>query len=198
MKVQMKIQKILCITVLISAVIAFVMALGLLTDLYYVYAAGDLFAIVDGKYLEMERSNLYVDMQPFNTSLVNTYITLIVISAFLFVTLTHKRRNYYISNYIITGIVFGYGVYAVIFSISNILSYRSTFINDTDFETYKLISEAFSKVKYTESTFWLDINIAAAILVLIAILLLLGNLIWKTILMKKEKAFLSSQNIQVE
>ena len=80
MKVQMKIQKIICIFVLISAVIAFVMALGLLTDIYYASAAESFKIKVDGVWHKMTKTTIYDDIQALNNSLVNSYITLIILS----------------------------------------------------------------------------------------------------------------------
>lgn len=187
MKVQIKIQKIICFSALIIGAICFVFALGLLHDIYNVHLA-----IGWGVYME---SDLFLEMQPFNTSLVNSSIVLILTAVLLFATLTHKRRNYYITNYISSVIFFGYSVYHFIFSVSKILNYRSQFLTTTNFEDYKKMTEMVTEIKYIESTFWLDINMIFSSVALLIGLVVLGNLIWKIILMKNEKAFLSSQHI---
>jgi len=61
------------------------------------------------------------------------------------------------------------------------------FLTEVDFETWA----TYPQYQYTESTFWLDANIVVLILVVIASLLLLGNLIWKIRLMKYEDKLLS-------
>jgi len=188
MKVQIRIQKIICFSALIISAICFVFALGLLHDIYNIHLA-----IGWGVYM---KKDLFLEMQPLNTSLVNSCIALILLAVLLFATLTHKRRNYYITNYISSVLFFGYSLYHFIFSVKNILNCRSRFLTETNFEGYKKITETVTEIKYTESTFWLDINIILSSVALLMGLVVLGNLIWKIILMKKERAFLSSQYIK--
>ena len=99
MKVQMKFQKFICMATVIIAAIAFAISLGLLTDIYCIqeWAENIRFGDID--------DNLFKAMQPFNNQLVLSYIAIIVLGVFLFITNTHKRRNYYISNYIIINII---------------------------------------------------------------------------------------------
>lgn len=184
MKVQMKFQKTICIVALITAAVFFLIGLGITTDIYNLYLS------------EVEGFNVYWDIQPFNSTLIKLAIAMIVLAALLFLTMTHNRRRYYISNYIIiilTTIVF---VAVSGYSLINLFIYRSQYLNELALyaEEYKDIASWNKTVRYTESTFWFDINIVIAIITIIVGLLLTGNLIWKTTLMKKEDELLSSKD----
>lgn len=186
MKVQMKFQKIICLLMLIVSGISFILSLGLLTDIYYVQLASS-FGVVDKK------DNIFKSMQPFNNDLVAIYITLIVLSALLILTNTNTRRKYYISNFVNIGAISLFSLGSTIYTVASLVKFKHIFKTEVDFERWKEVTEVMKKLEYTESTFWLDINMAASILVSIVALLLLGNLIWKIILMKEETKLLSSQ-----
>lgn len=184
MKVQMKFQKTICIVTLITAALFFFIGIGLSTDIYNLYLS------------EIEGFNVYWDIQPFNSTLVRLAIAMIVLAALLFLTMTHNRRRYYISNYvmiILTTVVF---IAVSGYSIINLLTFRAQFLNELALygEEYKELTEWNTSVNYIESTFWFDINIVTAVITIIVGLLLTGNLIWKTTLMKREDQLLSSQD----
>lgn len=190
MKVQIRFQKVICMVMLITSAIFFVFALGLLTDMYQVYSATEIG-------VRMSR-DIFIEMQPLNKTIVSMSIVSIVLSALLFLTHTNKRRNYYISNYINIVLLSGANVFFGIYSIINILKYKNIYFNEvlTDQVKEKWISkmEIYGDVlKFIDKTVWLDINIITSALIIIASLLLISNLIWKIILMKEEKSFLSSQ-----
>ena len=190
MKVQIRFQKVICMVMLITSAIFFVFALGLLTDMYHVYSATEIG-------VRMYR-DIFTEMQPLNKTIVSMSIVSIVLSALFFLTHTNKRRNYYISNYINIVLLSGANVFFGIYSIINILKYKNIYFNEvlTDQVKEKWISkmEIYGDVlKFIDKTVWLDINIITSALIIIASLLLISNLIWKIILMKEEKSFLSSQ-----
>lgn len=184
MKLQMKISKILCYTVLAFAVLGFIFSLGLSNTLYNVY---------------MQRANglgkndgphLFLQIQPFNHNLVNICIAFIVAALFLFVTKIHSRRNYYISNIITTIVVVGLNLGLGLYALINVLKFRQRFLTETDFETYEYLVNYLKVGKYSDSTFWFDINAAILIILMILSLGLVANLILKLRLMKKEKELL--------
>ncbi len=189
MKVQMKFQKIICLLMLIVSGISFILSLGLLTDIYYVQLASS-FGVVSKK------DNIFQNMQPFNNDLVAIYITLIVLSALLILTNTNTRRKYYISNFVNIGLITLFSLGSTIYTVSSLVKFKHIFKTEVDFEKWREVQTIIKKLEYTESTFWLDINMAASILVSIVALLLLGNLIWKIILMKEEQKLLSNQHIK--
>ncbi len=119
-------------------------------------------------------------------------IGLILISCLLFVTNTHLRRKYYISNFIATFLVLVANAAVAVWAHMNILVYRGQFL-DLDFET---IRNWLEKNKYgdlfTESTFWFDIHYAVFGFALVISVLLIVNVIWKCSLMSKERALLAS------
>lgn len=186
MNVQMKFQKITCFVTIIISAFFFLMALGILTDIYYTKFLADYGLEV----------TLFDDMQPFNRTLVNLAIVAIIAAVFLLVTVTHNRRRYYISNYVATILSSVVNLGVAIYSIINILGFKKEFLA-IDFAKWQEIHQTIDKIKYTKSTFWLDINLIAACLLIGTSILLIANLIWKITLMKKEDKLLSSsENIK--
>ena len=194
MKVQMKFQKFICMATVIIAAIAFAISLGLLTDIYCIqeWAENIRFGDID--------DNLFKAMQPFNNQLVLSYIAIIVMGVFLFITNTHKRRNYYISNYIIIIVLVVFTIATSALNIYKILQYRAEFLSFDFVKLQEAIQKAQEKYNitttFTDSTLWLDMNIVASGVVALVSLVLLANLIWKKRLMKGEKYLLSAHNIK--
>ena len=189
MKVQIKFQKIICMATVIIGAIAFAISLGLLTNIYHVQEWAGVIGFGNSK------DNLFLDMQDFNDKLVLNYIAFIVLAAFMFITNCHKRRNYYISNYINIIVLVVFALITSVTNILEILKYRKEFLS-IDFEALRETIDMIGiDVPYTESTLWLDMNIVASIAVSLVSIVLLANLIWKTRLMKGEKYLLSANNI---
>lgn len=182
MKKQMKFQKIVCLVNLITAAVAFFFSLGLLTDIYKL-----LFAV------GIPGNKLYKEMQPFNKDLVRRCIIMIVLAASLFVTRTQIRRRYYISNYIMLSASALANLTFSLISIFKILGYRHRFLTEVNFELWRSRLEEMPDLPYTESTLWLDLNIAVLSLVIVASLLLVANLVWKIKMMKFEDRLLSGE-----
>ena len=182
MKKQMIFQKLVCLIALLAAAIAFFFSLGLLTDIYkLMFAVG------------VRGSELFKQMQPFNRQLVIRCIAMILLAVLLYVTRTQLRRRYYISNYVAIG---GTVILNVLFSslsIARILEYKRSFLTEVDFEAWLALRVSIPDFPYTESTLWLDLNIAMQSLVIAASLLLVINLLWKTKLMKFEDKLLSGK-----
>lgn len=182
MKKQMKFQKIVCLVNLITAALAFFLALGLLTDLYNLTFA----FTVTGR-------ELYMEMQPFNRLLVKRCIIMIVLAVFLFVTRTQLRRKYYISNYIAISASVLVNIVLSALSIASILECKQRFLTEVDFETWAALHEMMDFIPYTESTLWLDLNVAILGLVIASSFLVVVSLIWKIILIKCENKLLSGK-----
>lgn len=191
MKLQMKISKILCLVVLITCAINFIFSLGLTTDIYHLYLAKSFDALSGVK---LSGTGLFKEIQPFNTSFVDACIAMIIVAVFLFVTKTNSRRKYYISNYISTAASVLCNIGVSVWAIINIASYRSRYLNETDFELYLKYANEYG-AKYTESTFWFDINIILLILNIVVTLGLVVNLILKISLMKAEDRLLNGGTV---
>ena len=187
---QLIFQRIVCMAMLFAAAIVFVYSLGLMTDLY------------DSLYFTMlnpddytetfvEGSVIYYDMQPFNKSLTNASLGLILVTLMLFLTNTHTRRKYYIGNYIAVGLSTVCNVGVSAWALSQIFSFRAQY-KQIDFEALKSFSEMMNTY-YTESTFWFDVSLVVFGIVLIVTVLLIVNLILKLIMMKEEKRLIGSR-----
>ncbi|MCR5564582.1 MAG: hypothetical protein K6F59_02135 [Gammaproteobacteria bacterium] len=183
MKIQMKIQKIICFLALFASAFAFIFSLGVSTT---VYNLNQTTAFMPGVIAD----GYYDAVQEFNHKYVLECIGLIVLAVLLFITQTSKRRNYYVSNYVAILAFTGYSLFVAITSLQTLQGFKETFLNETDFEMWKMIHEMIDAVRYTESTFWFDINMIMLIIVVIASALLVLNLVWKIVLMVNEAKLL--------
>lgn len=206
MKTQMKVQKYLCLVMLI---------LGAISLLYaFMYMSGPIYSLgrainnsseihfswfqaADGKYDAM----LYEEMQSFNTLLMYFGIVMILLAVLLYITSCQKRRNYYISNYVAIGACAGGDfVLSLVCLIMNAI-WRGKFLN-VDFDAWALFlemnpSENTEKISADNSTLWFDLGFVVYILIIIASVLLILNLVWKIMLMKGEKKLLANENALV-
>ena len=182
-KPQMKFQKILSLSLLIFAAVCFVFSIGITTDLYGLYNASAV-AVFDG-------IKIFKDIQTYNNNAVIFSIVLIGSCLLPFIFATNKRRLYYVDNYVTigiqSGIFIGYGIYILI----NSIHYKNRFLTEVDFAEYKATAELF-KFKYSESTFFFDAGIVLSILCFVMVLFIVGNLVWKIMIMNKEKQLLMS------
>ena len=182
MKKQLKFQKKVCYIALLASAIAFFFSLGLLTDLYNLMFA-----------TTVKGCEIFKDIQPFNRAMVRDCILMIVMVVFLFITRTHIRRRYYISNYIAVAAASLISSFLAIYDITQILNFKRRFLTEVDFEKWLEMRELIEDFPYTESTLWFDLNVITLSLVIVASLLLVGNLIWKINLMKFEDKLLSGE-----
>lgn len=188
-KKQMAFQKIVCFAVLAAAALVFVYSLGLVTDLY-----DSLFRTIRSpEHLDRTQvagSRIYYDIQPFNSSLTNVGIGLILISLVLFLMNTQIRRKYYIGNYVAIALSVVANIAATVWAVPQIAFYKATFLQ-IDFVALKEYAESWKSL-YTESTFWFDAGyVVFGVLILTTVLLVL-NLIWKIKVMKEEKRMIGS------
>ena len=189
-KKQIKCQKLLCIVAIISCAIAFLYALGLMTDLY-----DALYSTMRNPYdlteTDVSGSILSYMMQDFNKALLRYSIALILLACLLFLTQTHARRKYYIGNYVATGL---YSVATVAYSVwahTYIEGYKAAFLSQIDFEALRKHADMW-KTAYVDSTFWFDAHYAVYAILLVVTGLLLLNLVWKIRLMKAEKRLIEA------
>lgn len=196
MKTQMKFQKYLCLAMLIVGALALAYA--------FCYASGGLSAL--GQQLEngwtaapgKEDATLFLEIQSFNDVLMYCGIVMILLAVLLYVTSCHKRRNYYISNYVATGVCAGGNIIISVILMALNGMWMGRFLN-VDFEAWQesneLLSSGFiggdKSTQYSESTLWFVIGFVVYSIVIIASVLLILNLVWKIKLMQGEKKLLN-------
>ena len=186
-KKQVKLQRILCLALLIISAVIFLYSLGIMTDLY------------DSLYNTIRNPNkldkttvtgsrIYYDMQGFNRDFLRASIAMILLSVSLFVTNTHNRRKYYIGNYIDITIVSAAGLAFTVWAHKQIEMFKTQFLGIN----FDELAEHAAKKKslYTDSTFWFDIHYVIFGLLVIGIILLIACTIWKRKLMKDEQALI--------
>ena len=184
-KKQMTLQRIVCYALLIAAAIIFIYSLGLVTDLYeslQPYSDPTKRKYVQG-------ADIYINIQPFNKQLTGAGIALILSAVSLFVFNTHKRRRYYIGNYVTIGLNAALNIGVTVWTLVNVMAFKAQYLL-IDF--VKLAEQADKyDTKYIESTFWFDLSIPIAIIVIVATLASIANLVFKIALMKGEKALIT-------
>ena len=192
-KKQMIAQKILCLLAVVVAVILFLYALGIMTDLYDTLYTTLRIRVEEGEaggysLNVTERSvpgaKVYTNMQPFNQWLVMASIVYILLAVLLFVTNTNVRRRYYIGNYVSVGLFTAASIYIAVYAHPYIEAFKARWLA-VDFAALKEYSEIYNST-YTESTLWFDLHYGVFALMIIAALLLVANAVWKVMLMKEE------------
>jgi len=198
-KKQMLFQKIICYLVIIGAALTFFYSLGMMTDLY----DGLVQTIPDPTDLDPESpwgpyvagARILYDMQPFNRLLTKGAIVLILLAVFLLVTNTHGRRRYYVGNYIAIALVSITGFVYSIYSFMEISSWKLTYQYTVDFEALEAFAERRGFKYYgPDHTIWFDLGLIVNIIFMVILGLLLVNMIWKIIMMSKEKKLLKGGN----
>ncbi|MER2236153.1 MAG: hypothetical protein ABS901_07350 [Candidatus Limivicinus sp.] len=187
-KKQMKLQKILCLGLLIVSAMIFIYSLGIMTDLYDALYT----TIRSAKNLDKSTvtgSRVYYDMQPFNKLFLRLSIGMILVCLTLFITNTQNRRKYYIGNYCSIALVAAGGIAFTVWAHGQIETFKAQFLA-INFEELAKHAEK-RKTLYTESTFWFDIHYLIFGLLIIGIVLLIGSTIWKRKLMKEEQALIA-------
>ena len=180
-KKQMTLQRIVCYALLISAALVFVYSLGLVTDLYeslQPYSDPTKRKFVEG-------ADIYTLIQPFNKQLTGAGIALILSAVSLFVFNTHKRRKYYVGNYVTVALNAVMNVGVSVWALINVMSFRAQYLL-IDFVKLAEQAEKYD-TKYIESTFWFDISIPVFALLLVVTLVSIANLVLKIMLMKGER-----------
>ncbi len=187
-KKQLRFQKFACLFAIIAAAISFVYSLGIMTDLY-----DSLYATMmnpnDLTQTYVPGSIIYYDMQDFNKTFLYLSIGLILTAALLFVTNTNIRRRYYIGNFVATGIYSVATLAVAIWSHIEIAAYKVQYLTTVDFEALLAFSQLWGK-PYIESTFWLDVHYFVGAVAIASVICLVGNAIWKVMMMRGEKALL--------
>lgn len=200
MKAQMKFQKWMCLVMLIVGALgllyAFCYMTGSLSELGYSINSG---TVRTSKFVARAGYHdalLYDDIQGFNTLMMYFGIAMVLLAVVLYITACNKRRNYYVSNYVATGLCAGGNIVLSLVCLIMNAHWRGEFLK-VDFESWKAFNDAgiklgfITKAYYGDSTAWFDVGFAVYAIIIVASVLLVLNLIWKIMLMKGEKQLLS-------
>lgn len=160
----------------------------------------DFVAGLDANGNQLNDALLFDEIQPFNTMMMYFGIAMILLAVVLYITACNKRRNYYISNYVATGLCAGGNiVMSVVCLVMNGI-WRGEFLK-LDFDAWRIYNEfsyendLITEMHYSESTAWFDVGFAVYAVVIVASVLLILNMVWKILLMKGEKQLLSASAI---
>ena len=190
-KKQLTWQKILCFAALAACGILFLYSLGLSTDLFdgLFYALPEEHKLATSK-VNVPGAEIYYNIQPFNRQLLSNTILLLLAGCLLFLTSTHNRRKYYISNAVSTGLFACGGVALSIWGHLKITDFKAQFLQ-IDFTAYEKYAKRRRK-EYITSTFWFDAHYFVFALVLLVCAALVFNYFWKLHLMKMEKQLIDA------
>jgi len=192
-KKQMILQRIVCYALLIAAVIVFIYSLGLSTDLYESLFP---YANATSKRKFVSGADIYYNIQPFNKQFTGVSIALILSAVSLFVFNTHKRRKYYIGNYVTVALNAIINVAASVWALGNIMAYKAQYLL-IDFEKLAELADRYD-TKYIESTAWFDASIPVFVILLAVTLISLVNLVLKILLMRGEKQLINGGDLTDE
>jgi hypothetical protein len=180
-KFQMIFQRIVIIGSVLLASLTIVYALGFSTNIFNLYYHTDpifMLAYVPG-------AELYLNVQPFNRLLFNHSIFFFTVCLTMFITLTHRRRLYYISNYVTSLAFAGYAVFMGYMLWNNARDFKSEFLS-IDFEVLQSVKR-FMRMDYSDSTFMFDAGLVLAVVLTVFAGLLVVNLVLKIMWQSREK-----------
>lgn len=194
-KLQMKLQKIITFFCLAAAALTFIYSLGVSTDAYFLRSVISL-----GK--EVPGSEMYAEMQPFNKLFTTLSIVLILLAVSCLVFNNHTNRKYYFANYCTTILSSIANIYVAIWAFINVFHYKAKFLAVDYSNLTKVPAKVLQNagidpenVMGPYSTFWFDISILVLSVLIIASLLNIANMVFKTMLMKEEKRVLKNGGI---
>ena len=127
----------------------------------------------------------------FRNSIMSTASVLVLLSCVILLTNTHTRRKYYISNYVAVGVysVATFGLLA--WAHQQIEAFAVQYMTTINFEELKVFSEM-RGTPYLDNTNMLDLHRGVFALAILSVLALLGNAIWKIVLMRSEKKLIEA------
>lgn len=192
MKAQMKFQKILSLVTLILAAVVFVFAISFFT--------GNISAILNyssryngGMY---KGADVFIDAgQAFVSALEIMVIVYLVVIALSYIMGNNSRRNYYITNYVATGLVVAMAAVVALYGLIMMIVLINAFYNQVDWAKMQELRDIYSwnpkfQTEVGKEPTMFIIGIVIFLLVLVNCLAWVYNLIWKIKLMKGEKELL--------
>ena len=184
-KKQMLVQRIVCFAILAAAALVFIYSLGLVTDLHYNNFA---YYAEDPKYPLFEGANIYNEIQPFNRNLTTAGLFMILSAVLVFVFGSHKRRKYYVGNYVTIALNALLSIGVSVWGIANVIKYKEMYYQ-IDFEALKMYQELLT-LPYDISPFWFNAGFYVFGIAILGAVLSILNLVFKVLVMKSEKQLL--------
>lgn len=187
---QLKFQKIVCLAAIILAAIYFIYSLGVITDIHDALRS-TMRNKNDHTKTKVEGSIIYYDMQPFNKAFTNFSVGLILLACLLFIFNTHNRRKYYIGNYVAT-LLYSAGATALtVWVHTNLAGFAEQYRRTVNLEQLKDYSETWGTL-YLDNTNLLDLHYYIAGIAILVVAALVGNMIWKIMLMRAENKLIKA------
>ncbi len=178
---QLKFQKTLMTICLVVASAMIFYALGFSTNIYPLSYHSN----PESPLFYVPGAELYPLVQPFNRAFFLHTVWYFLVCITLFLSLTHRRRLYYASNYVTSTAFAGASVALGVELITHALAYRAAYLT-VDFVRLKEVTDLMS-LPYYETTFILDLGIFLSIVMFLTAAALIVNLVLKTQWMKLER-----------
>ena len=129
-------------------------------------------------------------------------LLIILLAVSCLVANNHTRRKYYIANYCTTVLSSLASIGVAVWAFIHVFDYRAKFVT-VDYSNLKGIPDSIllnlgvdpKNVNGPYSTFWFDISILILSVLIIAAILNIANLVFKTYLMKEEKRLLQEGDL---
>lgn len=189
-KKHLKIQKIICLLCIIASALTFLYALGMITDIYEALY-NTMRNPMKPTQTRVEGSWIYYDMQPFNKQFSNATLIPILLACLLYITNTHTRRKYYISNFVAVGAYSAATIGICLWAHQQIEAFAVQYMTTINFEQLKEFSDG-RGTPYLDNTNMLDLHRVVFAIAIGTVVLLVGNAIWKVVLMRQEKKLLQA------
>ena len=189
-KNQLKIQKIICLFCIIASVLTFLYSLGMITDIEEALRT-TMRNPLKPTQTKVEGSWIYYDMQPFNKQFVDAALVPILLACLLYITNTHSRRKYYFSNIVAVGAYSAVTISLCLWAQQQIEAFAAQYMATINFEQLKAYSDLMG-TPYLDNTNMLDLHRVVFALAIISVVALVGNMIWKIVLMNKEKKLIKA------
>lgn len=197
----MKFQRIICLVMLIlgalSAVYSFIYCSGGLAGLGSTITKREGVPVLRDT---LPEAQIYLDVQPFNDALLVLSIVMILLTVVLYITATNKRRNYYVSNYVAVAFVCVADIAICLYILVQNGIYFGEYlniINDADvLAAYKAIADGSAAIQYSTAVWPFVLGFVLYPIIIVGCGALIFNLVWKTKMMKGEKALLAGATVK--
>lgn len=194
MKLQMKFQKILLLVSIILAAISIVYSFS-----YFTGSLSALYGYLNNRRYKINCENTYYFAQSFNGVMLALSIVYLAVIVAMYVAACGKRRNYYITNYIVSIAAAAYVAVFAIVCIAMNAAVLSMFLNDIDWEAYRAAHATGDAIAvYDDSVTTFILGFILHFIVILNAVAIGLNLLWKHKLMKGEKQLLAQNAEKVE
>lgn len=187
---QLKFQKFICLVAIILAAVFFIYSLGVITDIHDALRS-TMRNKNDYTKTKVEGSIIYYDMQPFNRDFTNYSVGLILLACLLFVTNTQIRRKYYIGNYVATLLYSGATIAMTVWMHNNLAAFAEQYRTTVNLEQLREYADTWGTL-YLDNTNLLDLHYYVGGLAILVVAALIGNMIWKIVLMRSENILIKA------